>query len=41
MVLYYIFFSEIRVTMKNVNEAVIAAKERALHLNKLKEKKNC
>ena len=29
------------VTMKNVEEAVIAAKERALHLNKLKEKKGC
>ena len=29
------------VTMKNVEEAVIAAKERALHLNRIKEKKNC
>ena len=29
------------VTMKNVDEAVIAAKERTLHLNKLKEKKGC
>ena len=29
------------VTMKNVEEAATAAKERALHLNKLKEKKNC
>ena len=29
------------VTMKNVEEAVIAAKERSLHLNKLKEKKGC
>ncbi len=28
-------------TMKNIEEATIAAKERALHLNKLKEKKNC
>ena len=28
-------------TMKNVEEASIAAKDRALHLNKLKEKKNC
>ena len=28
-------------TMKNVEEAVTAAKERAIHLNKLKEKKNC
>ena len=29
------------VTMKNVEDAVIAAKERALHLNKIKEKKGC
>ena len=28
-------------TMKNIEEATIAAKERALHLNKIKEKKNC
>ena len=28
-------------TMKNVEEAAKAAKDRALHLNKLKEKKNC
>ena len=28
-------------TVKNVDEASKAAKERALHLNKLKEKKNC
>ena len=28
-------------TMKNIDEATKAAKERALHLNKLKEKKNC
>ena len=28
-------------TMKNIDEATNAAKERALHLNKLKEKKNC
>ena len=28
-------------TMKNVEEASKAAKDRALHLNKLKEKKNC
>ena len=28
-------------TMKNVEEAAKAAKERALHLNKLKEKKDC
>ena len=29
------------VTMKNVDEALIAAKNRAEHLNKLKDKKNC
>ena len=29
------------VTMKNVEDATEAAKGRALHLNKLKEKKNC
>ena len=29
------------VTMKNIDEALIAAKERAKHLNKIKEKKNC
>ena len=28
-------------TMKNVDEATKAAKDRAMHLNKLKEKKNC
>ena len=28
-------------TMANVEEAAKAAKDRALHLNKLKEKKNC
>jgi len=28
-------------TMKNVEEAAKAAKERTLHLNKLKEKKDC
>lgn len=28
-------------TMKNVEEATNAAKDRAIHLNKLKEKKNC
>jgi hypothetical protein len=27
--------------MKNVEEAAKAAKERTLHLNNLKEKKNC
>ena len=29
------------VTLKNIEEATKAARERALHLNKLKEKKNC
>ena len=29
------------ITMKNVEEAVNAAKERTLHLNKIKEKKGC
>jgi len=29
------------VTMKNVEEATIAANDRAIHLNKIKEKKNC
>ena len=29
------------ITMKNVEEAAIAAKERSLHLNKIKEKKGC
>tara|TARA_Y100000741_G_scaffold338131_1_gene297980 strand:+ start:179 stop:493 length:315 start_codon:yes stop_codon:yes gene_type:complete len=29
------------VTMKNIDEALIAAKERAQHLNKIKEKKKC
>ena len=29
------------VTMKNVEEAASAAQDRALHLNKLKEKKDC
>ena len=29
------------VTLKNIEEAAKAAKERALHLNKLKEKKGC
>ena len=28
-------------TMKNVNEATQAAKDRAVHLNKLQDKKNC
>ena len=29
------------VSMKNIDEALKAAKERAEHLNKIKEKKNC
>jgi hypothetical protein len=29
------------ITMKNVEEAANAAQDRALHLNKLKEKKDC
>ena len=29
------------VTLKNIEEATKAAKDRALHLNKLKEKKGC
>ena len=29
------------ITLKNIEEATKAAKERALHLNKLKEKKGC
>ena len=29
------------ITLKNIDEATKAAKERALHLNKLKEKKDC
>jgi hypothetical protein len=28
-------------TMKNVNEATQAARDRAVHLNKLQDKKNC
>ena len=35
------FFPGAALTMKNVDEAVKAANDRALHLNKLKEKKNC
>jgi len=35
------FLPGMGMTMKNVEEAVKAAKERAMHLNKLKEKKNC
>ena len=29
------------VTMKNIDDALIAAQKRAEHLNKIKEKKNC
>ena len=29
------------VTLKNIEEATVAARDRALHLNKLKEKKGC
>ena len=29
------------ITLKNIDEATNAARERALHLNKLKEKKGC
>jgi len=35
------FLPAMGVTMKNVEDASNAAKERALHLSKLKEKKNC
>tara|TARA_B110000285_G_scaffold82489_1_gene94935 strand:- start:94 stop:408 length:315 start_codon:yes stop_codon:yes gene_type:complete len=35
------FLPGVGVTMKNVEEATRAANERALHLNKIKEKKNC
>ena len=35
------FLPGMGVTMKNVEEASKAASERALHLNKLKEKKSC
>ena len=35
------FLPGMGVTMKNVEEATTAANKRALHLNKLKEKKNC
>jgi hypothetical protein len=35
------FLPGMGVTMKNVEEASIAAKDRALHLNKIKQKKNC
>ena len=35
------FFPGAGLTMKNVEEAAKAAKDRALHLNRLKEKKKC
>ena len=35
------FFPGAGITMKNVEEAVKAAHDRAIHLNKLKEKKDC
>ena len=35
------FFPGAGITMKNVEEATKAAKERAIHLSKLKEKKDC
>ena len=34
-----LFLPGAAVTMKNVEEALIAARERTLHLNKIKEKK--
>ena len=38
---FVLFFPALGVTMKNVDEAVLAAEERTKHLNKLKEKKEC
>tara|TARA_B110000285_G_C14982439_1_gene542104 strand:- start:701 stop:1015 length:315 start_codon:yes stop_codon:yes gene_type:complete len=38
---FIFFLPGMGVTMKNVEDAVKAAHERALHLNKIKEKKNC
>ncbi len=35
------FLPGMGVTMQNITEATEAAKERAIHLNKIKEKKNC
>ena len=35
------FYPGAGVTMKNVEEAAKAAKDRAIHLHKLKEKKDC
>ena len=37
----FFFLPGAGITMKNVEEAAKAAKDRALHLNKLKEKKDC
>ena len=39
MLVPFFLFPGYGVTMKNVEEAIIAAKERAQHLNKIKEKK--
>ena len=41
LALSYFLFPGYGMTMKNIEEATIAAKERSLHLNKIKEKKNC
>ena len=35
------FLPGLGISMANIDEASKAAKERAIHLNKLKEKKNC
>jgi len=35
------FFPAYGITVKNIEDASKAAKDRTLHLNKLKEKKNC
>jgi|TARA_B110000967_G_scaffold61033_1_gene62705 hypothetical protein len=35
------FLPGVGVTMKNVEEATNAAKDRTIHLNKIKEKKDC
>ena len=35
------FFPGMGFSMHNIEEATKAAKERAIHLNKIKEKKNC
>jgi hypothetical protein len=35
------FLPGVGVTMKNVEEAANAAKDRTIHLNKIKEKKDC